>query len=87
MNDLDDYGVNKWIKSAYKRVSIWTDKLMFYIANRKEVTRLIIFGSWTFVGTTCISLSNKSTLVGVLMMFFMAWAVAKDHKWAKEQEE
>jgi len=75
---MDDYGINKWVKAAYKKVGRWTDKLMFYIANRKEITRIVIFGTWTFIGVTSISLSNKSTIVGVLMMFFMAWAVSKD---------
>ncbi len=75
---MDDYGINKWIKAAYKKVGGWTDKLMFYIANKKEITRLVIFGTWTFIGITSISLSNKSTIIGVLMMFYMAWAMAKD---------
>jgi len=75
---MDDYGINKWVKVAYKKVGGWTDKLMFYIANRKEITRIVIFGTWTFIGVTSISLNNKSTIVGVLMMFFMAWAVSKD---------
>jgi len=77
---MDDYGVNKWAKAAYKKVSAWTDKLMIYISNKKEITRLVIFGTWTFIGITSISLSNKSTIIGVLMMFYLAWAVAKDHK-------
>jgi hypothetical protein len=77
---MDDYGVNKWARSAYKKMSTWTDRLMVYISNKKEITRLAIFGTWTFIGITSISLSNKSTIIGVLMMFYMAWAVAKDHK-------
>jgi hypothetical protein len=77
---MEDYGVNKWAKGAYKKASAWTDKLMVYISNKKEITRLAIFGTWTFIGITSISLSNKSTIIGVLMMFYMAWAVAKDHK-------
>jgi hypothetical protein len=75
---MDDYGINKWIKIAYNKVGGWTDKLMFYIASRKEITRLVIFGTWTFIGITSISLSNKSTIVGIFMMFYMAWAMAKD---------
>jgi hypothetical protein len=84
---MDDYGVNKWIKGAYDKVGIWTDRLMLYISNKKEITRLIIFGTWTFIGITSISLSNKSTVVGVLMMFYMAWAVAKDHKFESKDTE
>ena len=84
---MDDYGINKWVKAAYNKVGGWTDKLMLYIANRKEITRLVIFGTWTFIGITSISLNNKSTLIGILMMFYMAWAVAKDHKFPEKSEE